>query len=106
MYSDEESDDDDVDDDNWDDLDDEDEEQTKQPTKALFTDDILESPEAVLEHAKEKHGVDMIDFIAKNRKFGQVCLFLYEIKVADLLTDALKNWIMCKSFDWLTLFVQ
>lgn len=48
--------------------DDDDEEMAKQPTKALFSDEVLESPEAALEHAKEKHGIDIIDFIAKNRK--------------------------------------
>lgn len=65
-----ESDDEDDDDEQaWaDEDDDEEEEMTKQPTKALFSVEVLESPEAALEHAKEKHGIDIIDFIAKNRK--------------------------------------
>lgn len=68
-YSDSEDDDDDDDEQNWDDYEEADEELVKLPTKALFSDDVLEHPEAALVHAKEKHGVDVLEFIAVNSRF-------------------------------------
>jgi hypothetical protein len=69
QYGDSDSEEDDEDEQDWDDLDEEDEEIVKLPTKALFSDEILPHPEAVLEDAKVNHGVDLIDFIAKNRVY-------------------------------------
>lgn len=63
----EEEEDDDDDENAWDDFDEADEELVKLPTKALFSDEILEHPEAALQHAKDHHDVDIIDFIARNR---------------------------------------
>ena len=67
--SDSEDDDEDDDEEAWDDFEEEDQEIVKLPTKALFSDEILPHPEAVLEDGKINHGVDLIAFIAKNRTF-------------------------------------
>lgn len=79
--SDSNEDEEDDDEQNWDDFDEADEELVKLPTKALFSDDILEYPEAALEQAKEKHGVDIIEFIAINRKFACSSTGLHNVKL-------------------------